>query len=165
MITRRTSHEKEADYTSRTKLIVQRTDAIVSCYESRHRDTYTLDESSDRCGILLSRGSFRNTPSKQQNWELSNRTERQRRSAGARGEEEFSTRARLLITGTAARRVGEGPENIGREKRTRREREKKREEKGEIKNRSSFSIISNEGSFRSGIRGVQPWIKGRTQFF
>ncbi|KYN01506.1 hypothetical protein ALC62_07688 [Cyphomyrmex costatus] len=85
-----------------SKRTSKRADAI-SCDESRNRDAYTLNESPDRRGIL-SRSSFRNAPSKQKNWELSNRTERQRRSAGARGEEEFSTRARLVITGTAARR-------------------------------------------------------------
>lgn len=130
MIIRRTSHEKEGDYTTRANLVIQRArrPTPISCYESRNRDAYTLDESPDRRGILLSRGSFRNAPSKQQNWELSNRTGRQRRSAGARGEEEFSTRARLLITGTAARRVGEGPESTGRERerRTRREREREK---------------------------------------
>ncbi|EGI60550.1 hypothetical protein G5I_11261 [Acromyrmex echinatior] len=111
----------------------KRADAI-NCDESQNRDEYTLNESLDRRGIL-SRGSFRNAPSKQQNWELSNRTERQRRSAGARGEEEFSTRARLVITDTAVRRVGEGPENTGRERerRTRRERERKSEENEERK--------------------------------
>ncbi|KYN33314.1 hypothetical protein ALC56_12463 [Trachymyrmex septentrionalis] len=99
----------------------KRADAI-NCDESQNRDEYTLNESLDRRGTL-SRGSFRNAPSKQQNWELSNRTERQRRSAGARGEEEFSTRARLVITGTAARRVGEGPENTRRERERRMRRE------------------------------------------
>lgn len=53
---------------------------------------------------IVSRGSFRSDPSKRRNWKLSNRTERQSRSAGARGEEESSTRARLLITGTAPER-------------------------------------------------------------
>lgn len=154
----------------RTSSSSKRADAI-SCHESRDRDAYTLDELPDRRGILLSRGSFRNEPSKQRNWEFSNRTGRQRRSAGARGEVESSTRARLLITGTAAKRVGEGPENTGkeRERHTKRERERERrrekEREREGKNGSNFSIVSNKGSFRLGARGVQPWTKGRTQFF
>lgn len=113
-----------------TNLVIEQADAI-SCHESRDWSAHALDESPDRRGILLSWGSFRNEPSKQRNWEFSNRTERQRRSAGARGEVESSTRARLLITGTAAKRVGERPENTGkeRERRTKREREKERERK------------------------------------
>ncbi|KOC68105.1 hypothetical protein WH47_03263, partial [Habropoda laboriosa] len=77
---------------------------------------------------ILSRGSFRNDPSKRRNWKLSNRTERQSRSAGARGEEESSTRARPLITGTAPE-TGDGKSRRGiREKKAcRKQRERRRD--------------------------------------
>lgn len=87
---------------------------------------WSVDEPFDRHREYCPGVVFGTTPWKRRNWKLSNRTEqRQSRSAGARGEEESSTRARLLITGTAPETGDEESrrEGLGK-KRTETERKK-----------------------------------------